>query len=85
VFWQALTLTFLGEWGDRSQFTTITLAAANDPFVVFLGAFLGHCLCTSLAVLGGKYLANKISPQKVNYSGGVLFLIFGIWTLFVSS
>jgi len=36
-------------------------------------------------VAGGKYMANKISPQKVNYSGGVLFLIFGIHNLFFST
>lgn len=27
VFLQSFTLTFLAEWGDRSQFTTILLAA----------------------------------------------------------
>lgn len=27
IFVQALTLTFLAEWGDRSQLTTIVLAA----------------------------------------------------------
>lgn len=27
IFIQALTLTFLAEWGDRSQLTTIILAA----------------------------------------------------------
>ncbi len=40
VFWQALTLTFLGEWGDRSQFTTIALAAESNPYFVFVGSFL---------------------------------------------
>jgi len=30
VFWQALTMTFLGEWGDRSQITTIALAADSS-------------------------------------------------------
>jgi len=64
VFWQALTLTFLGEWGDRSQIATIALAAESSAIMVFLGGFLGHVCCTSLAVLGGKYLANKISEKN---------------------
>lgn len=85
VFWQALTLTFLGEWGDRSQISTIALAAESSAIMVFLGGFLGHVCCTSLAVLGGKYLANKISEKMVNISGGVLFLIFGIHNMIVGS
>jgi len=81
VFWQALTMTFLGEWGDRSQITTIALAAEGNPVVVSIGSFLGHVICTSLAVIGGKFLAKKISEKTVNISGGILFLIFGIHNL----
>jgi putative Ca2+/H+ antiporter (TMEM165/GDT1 family) len=85
VFWQALTMTFLGEWGDRSQITTIALAADSSALFVFVGAFLGHCLCTGFAVVGGKYLSDKISERTVNLSGGILFLLFGIHNLFMKS
>lgn len=81
IFWQALTLTFLGEWGDRSQITTIALAAEGNPYAVCIGSFLGHVICTSLAVVGGKFLAKKISEKTVNISGGLLFLIFGVHNL----
>jgi putative Ca2+/H+ antiporter (TMEM165/GDT1 family) len=83
VFWQALTLTFLGEWGDRSQIATIALAAETNATFVFIGAFLGHCVCTSLAVIGGKFLAKKISERTVNICGGILFLLFGLHNLFM--
>jgi putative Ca2+/H+ antiporter (TMEM165/GDT1 family) len=85
VFWQALTMTFLGEWGDRSQISTIALAAESNAWFVFIGGFLGHVLCTSLAVVGGKYLAEKISERTVNICGGILFLLFGIHNLFSSN
>jgi len=85
VFWQALTMTFLGEWGDRSQIATIALAADSSALFVFVGAFLGHCLCTGFAVMGGKYLSDKISERTVNLSGGILFLLFGIHNLFMKS
>uniref|UniRef100_A0A8B9LB30 GDT1 family protein n=1 Tax=Astyanax mexicanus TaxID=7994 RepID=A0A8B9LB30_ASTMX len=63
IFIQALTLTFLAEWGDRSQLATIVLAAREDPFGVAVGGTLGHCLCTGLAVVGGRMVAQKISVR----------------------
>ncbi|KAF5900531.1 transmembrane protein, partial [Clarias magur] len=63
IFIQALTLTFLAEWGDRSQLATIVLAAREDPFGVAVGGTLGHCLCTGLAVVGGRIVAQKISVR----------------------
>uniref|UniRef100_A0A7S4C1J5 GDT1 family protein n=1 Tax=Chrysotila carterae TaxID=13221 RepID=A0A7S4C1J5_CHRCT len=76
VLLQAFTLTFLAEWGDRSQIATIALAAAKEPFGVTLGACIGHALCTGLAVIGGKLLASRISERTVLLSGGSLFVVF---------
>eukprot|EP00429_Kryptoperidinium_foliaceum_P055444 CAMPEP_0176089042 /NCGR_PEP_ID=MMETSP0120_2-20121206/44591_1 /TAXON_ID=160619 /ORGANISM="Kryptoperidinium foliaceum, Strain CCMP 1326" /LENGTH=229 /DNA_ID=CAMNT_0017422915 /DNA_START=30 /DNA_END=719 /DNA_ORIENTATION=- len=78
VAMQAFTLTFLAEWGDRSQISTVALAAAKNPWGVMLGGSIGHCCCTSLAVLGGKYLAASISERIVVGVGGVLFLLFAV-------
>nr|CAH0111049.1 unnamed protein product [Daphnia galeata] len=82
VFLQALTLTFLAEWGDRSQLATIILAAREDIFGVMLGGVLGHGLCTGLAVMGGRMIAQKISVKTVTLVGGVVFLIFAVSALF---
>ncbi|XP_062306434.1 transmembrane protein 165 [Osmerus eperlanus] len=83
VFLQALTLTFLAEWGDRSQLTTIILAAREDPFGVAVGGTLGHCLCTGLAVVGGRMIAQKISVRTVTIIGGIVFLGFAFSALFI--
>jgi len=82
VLMQAFTLTFLAEWGDRSQIATIALAAAREPFGVTLGACIGHSLCTGLAVIGGKLLASSISERTVLLVGGVLFCLFAVLALF---
>eukprot|EP00386_Alphamonas_edax_P007245 GDKI01024060.1.p1 GENE.GDKI01024060.1~~GDKI01024060.1.p1 ORF type:complete len:332 (-),score=101.34 GDKI01024060.1:66-1061(-) len=82
VFWQACTLTFVAEWGDRSQIATIALAAAKDPWGVCLGGCIGHAICTGVAVIGGKMLASSISERAVHYAGGILFLIFAVVGLF---
>ncbi|KAI9472480.1 MAG: hypothetical protein EXX96DRAFT_489284 [Benjaminiella poitrasii] len=79
VFVQTSVLTFLGEWGDRSQISTIALAAANNVYYVTMGVVIGHGLCTALAVIGGRMLASKISVRTVTFAGSVLFLIFGLF------
>lgn len=83
VFTQAFTLTFLAEWGDRSQIATIALASSKNPFGVILGGLIGHAFCTGLAVVGGRMLAARISEKTVAYSGGVLFIIFAIHSFLV--
>jgi putative Ca2+/H+ antiporter (TMEM165/GDT1 family) len=80
---QAFTLTFLAEWGDRSQIATIALAAAKDPFGVTAGGILGHSFCTGLAVIGGRIVAARISERQVLVCGGVLFLIFAVHSIYV--
>ncbi|XP_030228479.1 putative divalent cation/proton antiporter TMEM165 isoform X3 [Gadus morhua] len=83
IFLQALTLTFVAEWGDRSQLTTIILAAREDPFGVAVGGTIGHCLCTGLAVIGGRMIAQKISVRTVTIIGGIVFLAFAFSALFI--
>jgi putative Ca2+/H+ antiporter (TMEM165/GDT1 family) len=58
---QTFVMTFLGEWGDRSQIATIAMAAGQDYWWVTLGAILGHACCTGVAVLGGRAIAGKVS------------------------
>lgn len=58
---QTFVMTFLGEWGDRSQIATIAMAAGQDYWWVTLGAVLGHACCTGVAVIGGRAIAGRVS------------------------
>ncbi|XP_075518540.1 GDT1-like protein 4 isoform X1 [Primulina tabacum] len=78
ILLKAFSITFFGEWGDKSQLATIGLAADENPLGVVLGGILGQALCTTAAVLGGKSLAKQISEKIVSLSSGVLFIVFGI-------
>ncbi|PSS05047.1 GDT1-like protein [Actinidia chinensis var. chinensis] len=82
IFLESFILTFLAEWGDRSQIATIALATHKNAIGVAVGATLGHTICTSLAVVGGSMLASKISQRTVATVGGLLFLGFSLSSYF---
>jgi putative Ca2+/H+ antiporter (TMEM165/GDT1 family) len=75
---KSFVLTFIAEWGDRTQFATIGLAASNNAIGVTAGAILGHAICAAIAVIGGKLIAGRISERQITFIGGFLFIIFGI-------
>jgi len=83
IFIQSFTMTFLAEWGDRSQLATIVLAAREEIIGVIIGGVLGHALCTGLAVLGGRMIATRISVRTVTLAGGVVFLFFALTAFFM--
>jgi putative Ca2+/H+ antiporter (TMEM165/GDT1 family) len=60
---QTFVMTFLGEWGDRSQIATVAMAAGSDYWWVTSGAIVGHGLCTAGAVIGGRAVAGKVSMR----------------------
>jgi len=82
IFLESFILTFLAEWGDRSQIATIALATHKNAIGVAIGATIGHTMCTSLAVVGGSMLASRISQRTVATVGGLLFLCFSVSSYF---
>ncbi|WP_009631971.1 TMEM165/GDT1 family protein [Synechocystis sp. PCC 7509] len=82
IYIEAFVLTFIAEWGDRTQIATIALSAANNPVGVTIGAIVGHAICSAIAVIGGRMLAGRISERTLTFAGGGLFLLFGVLSLF---
>lgn len=73
-------MTFLAEWGDRSQIATIALAASFNAYMVTLGACLGHFICTAAAVKLGEWISGKVTEKQILTIGGVVFIISGLCT-----
>ena len=65
---QTFIMTFLGEWGDRSQIATIAMAAGQDYWWVTGGAVTGHGVCTAVAVIGGRAIAGRVSLRVGEFS-----------------
>jgi Ca2+/H+ antiporter, TMEM165/GDT1 family len=78
VIVQSFILTFAAEWGDRTQFATITLAASNNLVGVIMGGVLGHTLCAVIAILSGRMIAKWLSERILTAIGGGLFVMFGV-------
>lgn len=78
ILLEAFSMTFMAEWGDRTQFATITLAASYNPVGVTTGAILGHGICAAIAVMCGRFIAKRISERTMTGLGGLLFLLFAV-------
>ncbi len=78
IIGKAFGLIFLGEWGDRTQITTVMLGASHPPLGVALGALSGFFLCIGLAVVAGRLVAGRLSERLITLFAGTLFLVFAI-------
>lgn len=83
VMMQVFIMIFFAEWGDRSQVSTILLAGTNPVLAVFLGGCVGYFVTSLLAVLAGSCLASRVSPKMITITGGVMFLVFAVQTVFM--
>ena len=83
VIWEAFALVFIAELGDRTQFTTIFLAAA--PAFTFAGllagTLAGHALVTWLAVGAGQWIGGRVDERLLYRLSGGLFIAFGVFSL----
>ncbi len=83
VTWEAFSLVFVAEMGDRTQFATILLATA--PSFAFgglvAGALAGHALVTALAVGAGRWIGQRVDERLLYRLSGGLFLLFGLGAL----
>ena len=83
VIWEAFALVFIAELGDRTQFTTMFLAAA--PAFTFAGllagTLAGHALVTWLAVGAGQWIGGRVDERLLYRLSGGLFIAFGVFSL----
>lgn len=80
VFTSTFLTIFLAELGDKTQVTTLLMAAeSHSPWVVFAGAGAALIATSAIGVWLGCWLAKRVSPQVLERSVG--FLLLGISAL----
>lgn len=75
---------FVGELGDKTQLSGITLAAnytnhsMMNAFCVFLGCTLGLILADLIGLIAGVILKSKLPTKVLNILSFCIFSVFGV-------
>jgi Ca2+/H+ antiporter, TMEM165/GDT1 family len=76
VFWTAFVVVFLAEFGDLTQFMTVSLAARfHDPLSVGIGATLALWVADAIAVTLGWRLLKLIPMHLLTRCAALVMLI----------
>ncbi len=70
---------FLAEMGDKTQLSTVALAARyNSVAMVTVGTTMGMMFSDGLAVILGERLTTKIPMKWIRIFSATLFVVFGV-------
>ena len=78
AFGTAFGLTFVAEFGDKTQIAILTLSARYGWLPVFLGACLAFAVLNAIAVTLGAVFARYIPADVIRYCAAALFIVFGL-------
>lgn len=79
AFITTLVAFFLAEMGDKTQLSTVALAAKYDSTVfVTVGTTLGMMFSDGLAVIFGEKLTQRIQMKWIRLVSALLFIAFGV-------
>lgn len=75
---------FVAELGDKTMLATATLAARDNPVLVWIGATIGIFLSGALGVLLGRVVGARLPERATRIGSSVVFAVFGIGLLITS-
>ncbi|MBS4537680.1 TMEM165/GDT1 family protein [Clostridium sp. D2Q-11] len=74
---------FIGELGDKTQLTAMTLATeASFPSLILLGTVTGMIITSGFGIFIGRKLGEKIPELWIKLSSSLVFIFFGTLKLF---
>lgn len=76
---------FLGELGDKTQLTALTLSTQSElPFLTLMGTVSGMVIVSSIGIFIGAKLGDKVPEPVIRVGAFLIFMVFGL-TKIVSS
>jgi putative Ca2+/H+ antiporter (TMEM165/GDT1 family) len=77
---------FLGELGDKTQLTALTLSVGSTyPLLVLAGTVSGMVLTSFLGILAGIKLGHRIKEVYLKTGAYAIFMFFGLQKIITSS
>lgn len=78
----SFVVIFIGEWGDITQILTANLAAKyHDTLSVAVGAVIGLCTASLLAITLGQTLLKYLRTSVLHTIGAVVLLAFAVFSV----
>ena len=82
-FWTTAVAFFLAEMGDKTQLTTVALAAEYQSiFAVWLGTTTAMLIADALGIGVGIILGKKIPERTIKWAAAFIFIFFGLSGLY---
>lgn len=78
AFFSAFSMTFLSEWGDKTQISAAVFAAAYNPLLVLAGVLSALFILSVFAVFLGCMISKKVDRKKISMTSGIVFILIGI-------
>ncbi|MEM1575533.1 MAG: TMEM165/GDT1 family protein [Nitrososphaerota archaeon] len=79
----AFTFIFLAELGDKTQITTIILAAKLcSPIIVLIGIMLAFSIITGIGIIFGVKILRLLPRKYLKILTFILFITFGSFSIF---
>lgn len=80
-FFTAMVLTFLADFGDKTQIALALFAVDHRPLLVFFAGMLALGLDTVLMIVFSKVILKFIKESVMEKIAGILFIVAGILLL----
>lgn len=76
---------FVGELGDKTQLTAMTLSAEGSyPLFILFGTTLGMIATSSLGIFVGSKIGGKIPEVTIKIASSLVFVFFGTLKLYTT-
>ena len=73
----------LSELGDKSEISTVTIAAVYNLYAVLIGTMVAYFLTIIIATFLGLVIGKFLTEKMMTIIGGILFICFAIQILII--